>query len=195
MPLRFSVSYADTVSHNAAASLPHFFLGVLFLLMAGLGIGEVLERPPQRLRWLSPLFIAVGGLGLLSISLLDAWVWHSEGLPQTAKVRAVVGGLLLIAGVAQGWGRSRGQAMLELPPQFAALFAGVLSAVREQVPADEQILHVIVAALVVISTLANVAAVMSGEPSRALRLFAQFLLASAAIGLLLFEPAGSTTGL
>lgn len=183
------------MSHDAAASLPHFFLGVLFLLMSGLGISEVHERTPQRLRWLLPLFVALGGLGLVSISLLDAWVWHSEGLPQTAKIRAAVGALLLIAGIAQGWGRSRGQAMLELPPQFAVLFAGVLSAVREQVPADEQILHVIVAALVVVSTLANVAAIMSGEPSRAMRLFAQLLLASAAIGLLLFEPAGSTTGL
>lgn len=93
---------------------------------------------------------------MLTISL-DAWVWHSETLTQTAQVRAAVGGLLLIAGLAQGWGRSHGLPILELPPQLAVLFAGVLSAVREQVPADERMLHVVVAALVVVSTLANLA--------------------------------------
>jgi hypothetical protein len=52
-------------------------------------------------------------------------------------------------------------------------------------------LHVVVAALVVVSTLANLAAIISGESSRAMRLFGHLLLAAAAFGLLLFEPASA----
>lgn len=183
------------MSHGAAASLPHFFLGILFLLMAGSGFAEAQSNPPAGRRILAlPLIVTVGGLGMLVISLLDTWVWHAESLTHTAQLRAAVGATLAAGGIAQGWGRTRGLGILELPPQLAVLFAGVLSAVREQAEPDERMLHVVVAALVVVSTLANLAAIMSGESSRAMRLFGHLLLAAAALGLLLFEPA-STPGL
>ena len=177
------------MSHSAAVSLPHFFLGIVFLLMGGIGITDVLGKPPEGRRALVvPVIVATGGLGMLAISLLDAWVWHAESLTYTAQLRAAVGAILFIAGVGQGWGRARGVWGLELPPQLAVLFAGVLSAMREQVAADEHALHVVVAGLVVVSTLANMSAVMSGESSRAMRLFGHLLLSAAALGLLLFEP-------
>lgn len=172
-------------------------MGVVFLLMALIGIGEAQQASPVHGRRVLalPVIVTLGGLGMLAISLLDAWVWHAESLTYTAQLRAVVGGLLGASGMAQGWGRTRGFATLELPPQMAVLFGGVLSAMREQAGGDERALHVVVAALVVISTLANVASIISGESSRAMRLFGHLLLAIAALGLLLFEPTASAQGL
>ncbi len=172
-------------------------MGLVFMLMSIIGLHESLHPTPLEGRRVLalPIIVTLGWLGMVAISLLDAWVWHAESLTQTAELRAVVGGLLVTAGVAQGWGRTRGLSVLELPLQLAVLFSGVLSAMRERATGDERTLHVVVAALVVVSTLANLAAIISGESSRAMRLFGHLLLAAAALGLLLFEPAASAQGL
>ncbi len=172
-------------------------MGIVFMLMSVIGMGEALQTTPlERRRLLAlPLIVTLGGIGVVAISLLDAWVWHAESLTQTAELRAVVGGLLVAAGIAQAWGRTRGLSVLELPLQLAVLFSGVLAAMRERATGDERALHVVVAALVVVSTLANLAAIISGESSRAMRLFGHLLLAAAGLGLLLFEPAASAQGL
>lgn len=175
------------LSHGGMLELPHLLMGALLLIAAGVGLAECLSSTEGTELWL-PLTLALGGLAVVGLAIAESWWWHSGEYTSRARLRAFVGAALVAAGLAQMWGRRRGLRATELAPPFALMFAGLVSALRESGADDERLLHAAVAGLVLISTLSTIAAFLSGESARPMRIFAHLLLATAAIGLLLFEP-------
>lgn len=177
------------VTHGGMLEFPHLMMGAVLLVAAGVALGESLSSTEETgTRLALPLTLVVGGLGVVFLAIAENWWWHGGEYTSRTRLRAPVGAVLVAAGLAQLWGRRRGLRRTELAPPFALMFAGLVSALRETGADDERLLHAAVAGLVLISTLATLAAILSGEPARPLRIFAHLVLATAAIGLLLFEP-------
>lgn len=183
-------AFFGTLSHQALLELPHLVMGLLLLSAALIGLYETLASQPESdaPRVALAFTLVVGGVVVAAVAALEIWSWHDGEYTSRSRLRAFVGALLVIAGLLHGWGRRRGHRPTELAPPFAMMFAGLISALRENAGDSERLLHTAVAGLVLLSTLATISVVLSGERAKSLRLFALLLLAAAALGLMLFEP-------
>lgn len=173
----------------------HGVVGVVLLFSALFGIIEGLT-PSARLRLVAPLSVGVGGVVVLLYVGAHHW-GHGTGENESADAAHwLIGALLLILGALVAYGRTRlpPTPAFELGAPFVSVAVGALFLVHSGGAGPELMLHISIAATLGLSALAHFSVILSGEESRALRLFAALLLAVGGMQLVIYDahPLDST---
>lgn len=174
----------STFIHNLAG-------WTLALLGATLLVESVRGQPAGRARFVWPVLGALIGFGLTAFIYFHMTAYHKvSAFADPAQVQHQLIGLFLGAGAAgetlRRAGRLRGR-FAELCWPVALLGVGVAFLIHEQARFEALLVHWALAGTVVLAGLAHMAAVLSGEPARALRVFAVLLMLAASAQLIVFR--------
>lgn len=176
------------------STLIHNVAGWLFAVLAAALLAENLRGVPAgRWRFAWPALGMLIGFGLTAY--IFAHMRGTHGVSPFADPQQVQHQLI---GLAIGTGAAletlrranvlRGPAFEAAWP-VALIAVGVVFVAHEQARFDALLVHWVLAATVVLSGLAQCAAVLSGEPARAMRLLAALLLAAGAAQLIAYREA------
>lgn len=169
----------------------HGVAGAVLVVIAFFGSGEALgQLSVDRLRYASPVSAGVGGLMVLAyVGVHHLTHGRAEG-ESTDAAHWAVGISLVVAAIIVGLGRQRAPwaPLAEFAGPFANILIGALFLVHggtERLP--ELILHVSIAASLVLSALVHFAVILGGDGGRALRLFGVLLLMIGGLLLVLYD--------
>lgn len=177
----------------------HGVVGVVLVLVALFGITETLGRVgDDRMRFASPFAAGAGGLLVLGyVGIHHFGHGRAEG-ENIDTAHWIIGAALLFSAVVVGSGRSRlpWRQHQELAGPFGSIVVGALFLVHGGAGGLELMLHVAIAATLVLSAVAHFSVILASEGGRALRLFAALLLAIGGMLLVFYDarpPLGGTS--
>ncbi len=168
----------------------HGLVGGVQLVAAQLVFVELLRNPsPGGVRFAVPTVVGAGGM----IVLLYVCAHHLNHVRADGEdidlAHWVIGAALTSAGIITGIGRARIQhgQLHELALPVSNIVVGTLFLVHGNGGFGDLVLHLSIAATLVLSALAHIAVILAEEEARSLRLFSSMLLAVGAVRLCFYE--------
>ncbi len=169
----------------------HVLVGLLFLVIALMGVSEVLGGAR---RMLLP-GTTVGGAAVLLAGIVATEFTH-EGLPMMVTTpHRLIALTLIAAGAVQALGRRFDVRSLELVAAFSWAVVGAMFALHQGGSPQDAILHGIIAAALLLSGLVQLSVLLANEEIRTMQLLAYLLIVVAGLGLFFYDPtlAGGAT--
>lgn len=176
----------------AISTFIHNLIGWVLLLLA---LANVVEQrrglSAGRSRFVWPVLGTIIGFGLLGYIVLHQVLTHrispfADPVQLQHELIGLVAGIGATVEVLRRSGRMRG-AIWEAGWPLALVAIGVIFVAHEQGSVEGLVLHWFLAGALILSGLAQIAAVLSGEPTRAMRLFGVLLLLCAALQLVAYK--------
>jgi hypothetical protein len=176
----------------ALSTFVHNLAGWFVLaLAAGMLVEAVRGAAAGRWRYAWPAVGSVVGFGLTAFIFLHQALYHriSPLADPVQNQHQLIGLLFGLGAAVELWRRRRGEEgrLLASAWPLALVGVGVVFLVHEQGTLEALLVHWALAGTLVVAGLALLAAALSGEAARALRIFAVLLLAAAAVQLVVFR--------
>lgn len=170
----------------------HNLIGWVLLVLAAVNVREQRRGlGAGRARFVWPVLGMVIGFGLLSYIVLHQTLTHrvspfADPVQLQHELIGLVGGVGATIELVRRSGRFRAP-QWEAAWPLALAGIGVIFVAHEQGNVEALVVHWFLAAALSLAGLAQVAAVLSGEPARALRVFGTLLLFCAALQLVAYK--------
>lgn len=168
----------------------HGVVGAVLVLAALFGLTETLGRvSTDRSRLAAPFAAGLGGLAVL-VYVGVHHVGHGRAEAETIDVAHwIIGAAMAASGVVVGLGRRQPpwRQLNELAGPFASVVVGAVFLIHGGSAGVELMLHVAIAATLVVSAVAHISVVLTAEGGRALRVYSALMLAIGGMLLIFYD--------